>query len=66
MTLQRTNDEDQIKSYKIKIDLFFCEYIVDDPNGFYGVGCKPLVRHFYFLDNLQKTVKIIYLNHFHS
>lgn len=43
MTLQRTNAEDQIKSYKIKIGLFFCEYIVDAPNGFYGVGCKDFL-----------------------
>lgn len=43
MTMQRTNDENQIKSYKIKIDLFFCEYIVDAPNGFYGVGCKDFL-----------------------
>ena len=40
MTMQRANYENQIESYKIKIDCFFCEYIVDAPNGFYGVGCK--------------------------
>lgn len=43
MTMQRTNYENQIKSYKIKIGLFFCEYIVDAPNGFYGVGCKDFL-----------------------
>lgn len=43
MTMQRTNYEDQIKSYKIKMDWFFCEYIVDTPNGFYGAGCKDFL-----------------------
>ena len=43
MTMQRTNYEDQIKSYKIKMDWFFGEYIVDDPNGFYGAGCKDFL-----------------------
>lgn len=43
MTMQRTNYEDHIKSYKIKMDWLFGEYIVDDPNGFYGAGCKDFL-----------------------
>ena len=43
MTMQRTNYEDQIKSYKIKMDWFFGEYIVDAPNGFYGAGYKDFL-----------------------
>lgn len=43
MTMQRANYENQIESYKIKIDWIFCEYIVDAPNGFYGVGCKDFL-----------------------